>query len=214
MSVGAYVSAEENIRMKISEMKILEEFKEGDDKKFEIFYADFMNLAIQMTQRKYRSQTISTPVQNKKLDYLKGMSNYACLNESAMKSKIEAEHEKDKMITRKSIREKSRSHTITIGGPVQNEKSIKSKIDPDEDIIRMKKLIRERTQSQTNRSVQSKDFKLLPGYLKNVAKNIWHEIPIEQPKKISEEKELNISQQNIQKTRLHIGIRLLKGLKN
>jgi hypothetical protein len=119
MSVGAYVSAEENIRMKISEMKILEEFKEGDDQKFEIFYADFMNLAIQKTQRKYRSQTISTPVQNKKLDYLKGMSNYAGLNESAMKSKIEVQHEKDKMITKKFIREKSRSHTIT--NPVQSK---------------------------------------------------------------------------------------------
>jgi len=45
-----------------------------------------------------------------------------------------------------------------------------------------------------------------------VAKNIWHEILIE-PKKFSEEKELKISQQNIQKTRLHTGIRLLKGLK-
>jgi len=45
-----------------------------------------------------------------------------------------------------------------------------------------------------------------------VAKNIWHETSME-PKTISKEKELKISQQNIQKTRLHTGIRLLKGLK-
>jgi len=275
MSVGAFVSAEENIRMKISEIKILEEFKEGDDQKFEIFYAEFMNLAIKMTRRKSRSQTISNPVENKKLtplEYLKDMSNYACLNESTIKSKIDAENEEDKMITRAliqekaCIREKSRSHTIgntvqsktlitfpcinksennpglnksmmeqnlpskedqsitrkltqntrrsqtiCIAGPGQNEMSIKSKIEPDEDRMKMKKLFREKIQPQTTRPVQSKNFKPLPDYSKNIAERILNQPPMES-KTNSEEKEFQMLHQNIQKRRLHTGIQLLKGL--
>jgi len=329
MSVGAFVSAEENIRMKISEIKILEEFKEGDDQKFEIFYAEFMNLAIKMTRRKSRSQTISTPVENKKLtslEYLKDMSNYACLNESTIKSKIDAENEEDKMITRAlirekaRIREKSRSHTIGnpvqsktsfpyinkskdnpglnrsmmeqnlpskedhaitrkltqntrrsqticdpvqpkyldylnrfpdyydlnesvtepkllfdedeaktrkiirdkprfqticsrtyIAGPIQNEISIKSKMEPDEDRMKMKKLFREKIQPQTTRPVQSKNFKPLPDYLKNIAERLSNKTPLES-KNITEEKEFQMLQQNLQKRRLHTGIQLLKGL--
>lgn len=54
-----FVTAEENIRMKIPEIKIVEEFKEGDDEKFESFYADYMKLMIKKVIReKPRSQTI------------------------------------------------------------------------------------------------------------------------------------------------------------
>jgi len=118
-----FITAKQNIHMKILEIKILEEFKEGDDEQFENDYAKLINLMIiKVIRTKGRSQTISNPIQSKNLtalDYLKEKNKITIFNRSKYADLNENISEDDEVKMKEVIRERSRLHTIS--NSVQNK---------------------------------------------------------------------------------------------
>jgi len=256
-----FITTKENIRMKILEIKILEEFTEGDDEIFENDYAKLMNLLIiNVIRTTGRSQTISNAVQSKiltALDYLKNRSNYAGLNEnvseddevkmkkaipeksqtqtigdsvksntlktlhhtnrlanySGLKRKpIEPKNvsDNDEVKTRKITRGREKSQSQTIRSIVCNEKAKNSKIEPEDDKMKMQKVIREKGQSYT--PVLSSNFAILPKYSQQMTKNMLNETPMEAKEDLSAEKEVEMLEINFRKISLHTDMQL-KNLK-
>lgn len=234
-----FVTAENNLRLKIPEIKIIEEFTEGDDEKFESRYAnypEYMKIiqkvsrkenrsqtmftqkftpiepeirpeenkvnTTKFTRKETRSQTLTNPDQSKFLNpvdttYSNRLLNYSGLKEKPTEPTKPTEPKEEEVKTKKFIREKGRSQTLSY--PVQNVTPMKAKIvSEDDEVEKTKKFIRQKHRAQTLcYPIQTKNFNTLKP-LKKMAKNYSEDSKVE-----------TLEQQiDVWKTGLHTGIQL------
>jgi len=164
-----------------------------------------------VNQEKSRCETICDSVKSntlKTLHHTNRLANYSGLKRKPIEPKNVSDN--DEVKTRKITRGREKSQSQTIRSIVCNEKAKNSKIEPEDDKMKMQKVIREKGQSYT--PVLSSNFAILPKYSQQMTKNMLNETPMEAKEDLSAEKEVEMLEINFRKISLHTDMQL-KNLK-